>query len=130
MSTRAVGPHFLERRSGKLIIISSFSGVHGRPNLTLYSLRAKSGLIGFARSLALEWAPYGIQVNGICPGTFPDPVTTGEEGYLQAVGAARTSVPVRREGRLQRGWSPGPISGLFCIRLHDRSDALPSMENF
>jgi NAD(P)-dependent dehydrogenase (short-subunit alcohol dehydrogenase family) len=100
LCTRAVGPHFLERRSGKLIIISSFSGVHGRPNLTLYSA-AKSGLIGFARSLALEWAPYGIQVNGICPGTFPDPVTTGEEGYLQAVGAARTSVPVGREGRLR-----------------------------
>jgi NAD(P)-dependent dehydrogenase (short-subunit alcohol dehydrogenase family) len=100
LCTRAAGPHFLERRSGKVIIISSFSGVHGRPSLTLYSA-GKSGLIGFTRSLALEWAPYGVQVNGISPGTFPDPVTAGEEGYKQAVENARSSVPAGREGRLR-----------------------------
>jgi NAD(P)-dependent dehydrogenase (short-subunit alcohol dehydrogenase family) len=100
LCTRAVGPHLLERRSGKIIIISSFSGVHGRSNLTLYAA-GKSALSGFTRSLALEWAPYGIQVNGICPGTFPDPVTMGEAGYQQAVQEARTSIPVGREGGLR-----------------------------
>jgi NAD(P)-dependent dehydrogenase (short-subunit alcohol dehydrogenase family) len=81
-------------------MISSFSGTRGRPNLTLYSA-GKSGLTGFTRSLALEWAPFGIQVNGICPGTFPDPVTLGEEGYRKAVESARVSVPLGREGRLR-----------------------------
>lgn len=100
LCTRAIGPHFLSRRSGKVIIISSFSGVHGRPNYTLYGA-GKSGLLGFTRSLALEWAHYGIQVNGICPGTFPDPVTLGEAGYKKALADARTSIPVGREGRLR-----------------------------
>ncbi len=100
LCTRAIGPHFLERRSGKVIMISSFSGIHGRPNLTLYSA-GKSGLTGLTASLALEWAPFGIQVNGICPETFPDPVTLGEEGYRKAVESARASVPLGREGRLR-----------------------------
>lgn len=100
LCSRAVGPHFLGRRSGKVIIISSFSGIHGRPNQTLYAA-GKSALLGFTRSLALEWAPYGIHVNAISPGTFPAPVTLGEEGYRQAVEKARTTVPLGREGRLR-----------------------------
>jgi NAD(P)-dependent dehydrogenase (short-subunit alcohol dehydrogenase family) len=100
LCTRAVGTHFLERRSGKIIIVSSFSGIHGRPNLALYAA-GKSALLGFTRSLALEWAPYGVQVNGISPGIFPDPVTLGEQGYRQVVENARISVPLGREGRLR-----------------------------
>jgi len=100
LCSRAAGPHFLQRGSGKLIIISSFAALRGRPNQTLYAA-GKSGLWGFTRSLAIEWASYGIQVNAISPGFFPDVVTVGEEGYKQAVQRARTSVPSGREGHLR-----------------------------
>jgi len=100
LCSRAAGPHFLQRRSGKVIIISSFAAIRGRANQTVYAA-AKSALWGFTRSLAMEWAPYGIQVNAISPGTFPDPVTVGAEGHLKAIEKAQTSVPLGREGRLR-----------------------------
>jgi len=100
LCTRAAGKHFLDRRSGKVIIISSFAALRGRANLTLYAA-AKSALWGFTRSLAVEWASCGIQVNAISPGIFPDPITTGEENYRQTIERARTSIPLGREGRLR-----------------------------
>jgi len=97
---RAVGSHFLERRSGKVIIVSSFAAIRGRVNQTLYAA-AKSALWGFTRSLAIEWAPYGIQVNAIGPGSFPDPVTMGEGEFHKAIERDKNLVPLGREGRLR-----------------------------
>lgn len=98
--TRAVGPHMLGRRSGKVINIGSFASTRGGQNLTIYSA-GKTALVGFTRALALEWAPYGVQVNTIAPGQFPDPVTIGEEAYRQRQENARKTIPLRREGRLR-----------------------------
>ena len=100
LCTRAVGPHMLARRSGKVINVGSFASERGRAMLTIYAA-AKTALVGFTRSLALEWAPYGVQVNGIAPGLFPDPVTVGEAGYAERQQNARKTVPLQREGRLR-----------------------------
>ncbi|MFQ5808756.1 MAG: SDR family NAD(P)-dependent oxidoreductase, partial [Armatimonadota bacterium] len=80
--------------------IASFAAVKGTPALTIYAA-AKTALVGFTRALALEWASYGVQVNGIAPGLFPDPVTVGEEGYTQRAQQASQAVPLRREGKLR-----------------------------
>jgi len=100
LCSRAAGPHMLARRSGKVINITSFAAVKGAPNLTIYAA-AKAALVGFTRALALEWAPHGIQVNGIGPGLFPDPVTVGDAAYRQRVEDAKRTVPLGREGRLR-----------------------------
>ncbi|MFQ5899789.1 MAG: SDR family NAD(P)-dependent oxidoreductase [Candidatus Methylomirabilia bacterium] len=100
LCSRAVGPHMLSRGSGKVINIASFAAVKGTPALTIYAA-AKTALVGFTRALAVEWASYGVQVNGIAPGLFPDPLTVGEEGYRQRVQQASQAVPLRREGRLR-----------------------------
>ncbi len=100
LCSRAAGSYFLERRSGKLINISSFAAIQGRANTTLYAA-AKSGLGGFTRALAAEWAAWGIQVNAISPGLFPDIVTIGEEGVRNVQERARRLVPMGREGRLR-----------------------------
>lgn len=97
---KAIGKHMLERGSGKVINISSFAAIRGRSQQSIYSA-SKAGVVGFTRSLALEWAPYGVQVNGIAPGIFPDPATVGEDGYLQAVEDARDRIPVGRVGYLR-----------------------------
>jgi NAD(P)-dependent dehydrogenase (short-subunit alcohol dehydrogenase family) len=81
LCTRAAGPHFLERRSGKIINISSVTAGRGGGDLVLYTL-AKSAVIGFTRSQALEWAPYNIQINSIAPGLFPDINTYGDKARL------------------------------------------------
>lgn len=100
LCSRAAGPHMLARRSGKIINIGSFASARGGVNLTIYAA-AKTALVGFTRALALEWAPYGVQVNSIAPGFFPDAVTAGEAGYAEAVRRAQQTVPLQREGRLR-----------------------------
>ncbi len=100
LCTRAVGPHMLERRSGKVINISSWTARQGGGEMVVYTI-AKTALVGFTRAQALEWAPYGVQVNGIAPGIFPDPVTAGEERARQTAERAADIVPLGRPGQLR-----------------------------
>ncbi len=81
LCTRAAGPHLLQRRAGKVVNISSFAALRRGVNTVIYAT-AKTALTGFTRALALEWAPYNIQVNAVAPGSFPDPVTSGERYVL------------------------------------------------
>ncbi len=99
LCTRAVGPHMLERRSGKVINISSWTARQGGGDMVVYSI-AKTGLAGFTRAQALEWAPYGVHVNSIAPGIFPDPVTVGDDGMQRTRDMAARSVPLLRHGEL------------------------------
>lgn len=100
LCTRAVGPHMLARRSGKVINIASWTAHSGGRDLVLYTT-AKTALAGFTRAQALEWAPYGVHVNAIAPGIFPDVVTSGEERYRQSLARAEQTVPLGRAGRLR-----------------------------
>jgi NAD(P)-dependent dehydrogenase (short-subunit alcohol dehydrogenase family) len=100
LCTRAVGPHMLERRRGKIINISSYTAHRGGGDLVLYTT-AKTALVGFTRAQALEWAPYNVRINAIAPGIFPDPVTSGTERAQQAAERAARTVPLKRAGRLR-----------------------------
>jgi NAD(P)-dependent dehydrogenase (short-subunit alcohol dehydrogenase family) len=92
-----VGPHFLSRRSGKIVNISSSRAVRGGGDTVIYSL-AKSAVIGFTRTQALEWAPYNVQINAIAPGSSRAPETYGKGSTTQA-DATGKSVPSVRYGR-------------------------------
>ena len=59
-------PQMLSRRSGKIICISSTAGLKGLPNLAHYTA-AKHGVLGLVKSLAIELAPFNINVNAVCP---------------------------------------------------------------
>lgn len=59
-------PQMLSRRSGKIICISSTAGLKGMANLAHY-VAAKHGVLGLVKALAIELAPYNINVNAICP---------------------------------------------------------------
>jgi NAD(P)-dependent dehydrogenase (short-subunit alcohol dehydrogenase family) len=64
--TKAVLPHMIERRTGKIINISSGAGKAGLPYHSTYSA-AKGAVITFTKALALEVIDYGINVNCIAP---------------------------------------------------------------
>jgi NAD(P)-dependent dehydrogenase (short-subunit alcohol dehydrogenase family) len=100
LCTRAVGPHMLARGSGKVINIASWTAHQGGREMVLYTA-AKTALAGFTRAQALEWAPYGVHVNAIAPGIFPDVVTSGEERVSQTRQRAEQTVPLKRPGRLR-----------------------------
>ena len=64
---KAVGPHMIERRQGKIINMSSMYGLIGERNVTAYCA-SKGAIIQFTRALALEWAEHNITVNALAPG--------------------------------------------------------------
>jgi len=100
LCTRAVGPHMLERRSGKVINISSYTAHSGGDRVVLYTA-AKTAVVGFTRAQALEWARFNVQVNSIAPGLYPEPLTQGEEGAKAAERFAARLAPAGRGGRLR-----------------------------
>lgn len=67
--TRAVAPHMISRRSGKIVNISSVAGDKGGRGQTNYAA-SKGALNAFTRALAVELAPRGITVNAVAPGVI------------------------------------------------------------
>lgn len=67
--TRAVLPGMQSRRQGKIINVCSIASDLGRPGIVPYAV-SKGALKMLTRALAVEAAPYNVQVNGIVPGFF------------------------------------------------------------
>lgn len=59
----------VERRHGRIITIASLSSFVGLHEVAAYTA-SKAGVAGLTRALAVEWAPYGVNVNAIAPGVF------------------------------------------------------------
>ena len=66
LTCRAVVPHMLKRKWGRIVNIASVAGKEGNPNASHYSA-SKAGLIALTKSLAKEVATQGILVNAIAP---------------------------------------------------------------
>ncbi|HYH03156.1 MAG TPA: beta-ketoacyl-ACP reductase [Bacillota bacterium] len=65
--------YMLKRKSGRIVNISSTSGLSGLPGQCNYSA-SKAGIIGFTHALAKETAAYGITVNAVAPGGVKTPM--------------------------------------------------------
>jgi acetoacetyl-CoA reductase len=94
--THAISPGMAERGFGRIINLSSVSGVMGNAGQVNYSA-AKAGILGFTRALALELAAKGVTVNAIAPGAIAtDMVMAIREDVREKL---RLSIPVQRFGR-------------------------------
>jgi 3-oxoacyl-[acyl-carrier protein] reductase len=64
--TRACTPHFRARGYGRVINVTSYTGLHGNIGQAAYAA-AKAGIIGFTKTAAKELARFGVTVNAISP---------------------------------------------------------------
>ncbi|RMF86127.1 MAG: glucose 1-dehydrogenase [Nitrospinota bacterium] len=110
---KAVGKYLLAQRSGKVINIASGLGERGLPNSTAFAA-SKGGVIQLTRCLALEWAPYQVQVNAIGPGWFPDS-PGGQESRRYGERLERF-IPLGRRGR------PEDLQGVVVYLASSASD--------
>ncbi|HEY6867589.1 MAG TPA: SDR family oxidoreductase [Candidatus Eisenbacteria bacterium] len=73
---RAAAPRLRDQGSGSIVFVSSINGLRGKFGQCNYAA-AKAGLIGLARSMALELGPSGVTVNVVAPGMVRTPMTAG-----------------------------------------------------
>jgi NAD(P)-dependent dehydrogenase (short-subunit alcohol dehydrogenase family) len=93
---RAAAPHLRESDAGRLVFVGSINGLRGRFGQANYAA-AKAGLVGLARTLALELAREGVTVNVVAPGFIDTPMTAGLPERVREAAVART--PLGRAGR-------------------------------
>jgi len=93
---KAVLPAMMEQKYGKIVNISSTSAMSGSPAMVAYSA-SKAGIVGFTRTLAVEVAPAGINVNAIAPGPTDSTPGAGIAAFGQErFDQIKNSVPLRR----------------------------------
>ena len=73
--SQAIVPDMIKKKSGKIINICSITSEVARPSIAPY-VSAKGGLKMLTKVMAIEWAKYNIQVNGIGPGLFKTEMNT------------------------------------------------------
>ncbi|MDG2380172.1 MAG: 3-oxoacyl-[acyl-carrier-protein] reductase [Pirellulaceae bacterium] len=94
--SRAASRHMMRARFGRIINITSVSGLMGNPGQTNYSA-SKAGLIGLTRSLSRELAGRKVTINAVAPG-FIESDMTATLGEI-VVTEAKKRIPAKRLGR-------------------------------
>lgn len=102
------------RRKGAVVNLSSVSAFHPYGGSGAYST-VKAAIIHLTELMAVEWAPHGIRVNAVAPGTVETPLTA----YLKDPEVRRQrseGIPLARVGR------PGDVSPAILYFLSDDAD--------
>ena len=96
LCAKAVLPHMIERRYGKIVNVASIAGKEGNPNLTPYST-AKAAVIGLTKALAKEVVQLGVYVNCVSPAVIETPIL--KTMTPQQVEYMTSKIPMGRVGR-------------------------------
>ena len=112
--SQVVVPHMMERKKGKIINISSKAAVCGEPGHAAYSA-SKGAVLALTRAMAIELAPYHINVNAICPGPTETLIlfSSMTKDQLEDL---RKDIPLGRYGK------PEDIAGAALYLASDDSD--------
>ncbi|MDE0170183.1 MAG: SDR family NAD(P)-dependent oxidoreductase [bacterium] len=120
---KAVGMHLKTTGGGSIVNVSSNCGKVGYRNMAAYNA-SKAAVIGLTRSLSMEWAEHGINVNAVCPGGVDTPMLRGVAEWL----SPRLDIPADEllsgmgPAQLARRVSPLEVGRVIAFLLSD--DAL------
>jgi NAD(P)-dependent dehydrogenase (short-subunit alcohol dehydrogenase family) len=92
---RELAPAMIEQRWGKVVMISSQTGVIALEDHAAYAT-SKGGLNALTKSLAAEWARHNVQVNAICPTVVMTPMGREVWGPPEKGEPFRLATPARR----------------------------------
>lgn len=95
---RHASRYFLKQRAGRIINISSVSGVMGNAGQANYSA-SKAGVIGLTKSVARELASRGITCNAVAPGFIETEMTDAMPQAAKE--AVKSQIPLQRTGRTE-----------------------------
>jgi NAD(P)-dependent dehydrogenase (short-subunit alcohol dehydrogenase family) len=98
--------HIAAGTPGSIINVGASYAWTGGPGFA-HSAAAKAGVKNMVETLAVEWGPYGIQINGLVPGLFPhEDMTADIKGNLDRTNDKDACQPALRVGRLRElGWA-------------------------
>lgn len=116
--TQSVLDSMIERRRGKIINMASTAGKWASMNQSAYNT-SKHALVGMTRCLALEMAPYNINVNAICPGVV-------ETDMLSQFGPPTPELleAIKQRIALRRLLKPEEVASLAVYLSSDESDGM------
>lgn len=111
--TRAIWPHWLAQKSGRVVFISSIAAVRGGGGQASYAA-TKAAVVGLAKSLASEGARSGITVNAVAPGVVETPtaMTMIRDDMKERM---KKSVPMRRFA------TPEDIANTVCFLCSEQA---------
>ena len=115
--TQAIVPTMMKNKSGKIVNIGSLAGIRAFANQSIYCA-IKGGVVNMTRELAIELAPYGINVNVINPGVIDTPLFVDQGNPLQGEFLANIikQIPIGRVGQ------PDDIAGVAAFLASPDSD--------
>jgi NAD(P)-dependent dehydrogenase (short-subunit alcohol dehydrogenase family) len=123
LTCKAVAPHMLKNRNGKIINIASVLGTRATWNSLGYCT-TKAALIQFTRTLAFEWARYNVKVNCIAPGYFRTDMTQTLEDFPETKRMILEHIPFNRMG------DPEELSGAVIFLASKASDYMTGQTIF
>ena len=94
---RSAGKVMTQAGRGSIINTASVAGLIGTTGLSAYNA-AKHGVVGLTRNAALEFAPFGVRVNCICPGVIETPLVTNQ--FMEMEGARKMLDSMHPLGRI------------------------------
>ena len=109
---RAAAPHLKAQRHGRVINMGSILSLISIPDRTPYAT-SKGAVLQMTRTLALEWAPYGITVNAVLPGPFGTDMNQSLLDDPEQYQAFVAQIPMGRWGELDE------IGGLAVFLASD-----------
>jgi 3-oxoacyl-[acyl-carrier protein] reductase len=112
--SRAVLPHMVKRRYGRIVNISSATGKMGVPASDVVYSATKAAVIGFTRALAYEMAGYGITINSVAPGPIEGTVLH-DATPPEMLARILASVPLNRFG------TPEEVASMVAFLCSDYS---------